>query len=61
MIDTEKLKEKYSPEGSVLRNLQLEMLDELLLLDKVCKENGLTYYLSSGTALGAVRHHAFIP
>ena len=61
MIDTGKLKEKYSPEGSVLRNLQLEMLDELLLLDKVCKENGLTYYLSSGTALGAVRHHAFIP
>jgi lipopolysaccharide cholinephosphotransferase len=61
MVDTEKLKEKYSPEGSALRNLQREMLDELLLLDKVCKENGLVYYLSSGTALGAVRHNAFIP
>ena len=61
MVDTEKLKEKYSPEGSALRGLQREMLDELLVLDKVCKENGLTYYLSSGTALGAVRHQAFIP
>lgn len=61
MVDTEKLKEKYSPEGSALRGLQMEMLDELLVLDKVCKENGLTYYLSSGTALGAVRHQAFIP
>ena len=61
MVDTEKLKEKYSPEGSALRNLQHEMLDELLVLDKICKDNGLTYYLSSGTALGAVRHQAFIP
>lgn len=61
MVDTEGLRQKYSPEGSVLRNLQFEMLDELLLLDKICKENGLTYYLSSGTALGAVRHQGFIP
>lgn len=61
MVDTEGLRQKYSPDGSALRNFQLEMLDELLLLDKICKENGLTYYLSSGTALGAVRHNAFIP
>lgn len=60
-VDTAKLKERYSPEGSALRNLQHEMLEELMVLDKICKENGLTYYLSSGTALGAVRHHAFIP
>lgn len=61
MIDTEVLRQEYSPDGSVLRNLQLEMLEELHVLDSVCKENGLTYYLSSGTALGAVRHQAFIP
>lgn len=61
MVDTEGLRQKYSPDGSVLRNYQLEMIDALLLLDKVCKENGLTYYLSSGTALGAVRHQGFIP
>ena len=61
MVDTEGLREKYSPDGSPLRELQLKMVDELLLLDKLCKENGLTYYLSSGTALGAVRHQGFIP
>lgn len=61
MIDSEELRQKYSPDGSTLRNLQLEMLGMLHVLDKICKENGLTYYLSSGTALGAVRHHAFIP
>lgn len=36
----------------------LEILDELI---RVCKEQGLTYYLAYGTALGAVRHHGFIP
>ena len=61
MVDTEGLREKYSPDGSLLRKLQLEMLEELIVLDKIYKDNGLTYYLSSGTALGAVRHQAFIP
>lgn len=61
MVDTEALRQKYSPEGSPLRKLQQKMMEELLFLDKICKENGLTYYLSSGTALGAVRHHGFIP
>lgn len=61
MVDTEALRQKYSPDGSPLRELQLKMVEEVLFLDRICKENGLTYYLSSGTALGAVRHHAFIP
>lgn len=30
-------------------------------LDSVCKANGIDYMLFSGTALGAVRHHGFIP
>lgn len=33
----------------------------LLVFDKVCRENELTYFLDSGTALGAVRHGGFIP
>lgn len=37
------------------------MLDMLLEYDNVCKKYGLTYYLWSGSMLGAVRHHGFIP
>ena len=37
---------------------QIEVLKEV---DRVCKELGLTWYLLSGTLLGAVRHQGFIP
>jgi len=36
-------------------------LDLLHLLDKVCSRYGLKYYADSGTLIGAVRHHGFIP
>ena len=36
----------------------LQMMDEF---DQFCKENGLRYYLSGGTLLGAIRHKGFIP
>ena len=36
-------------------------LNLLLKLDEVCKKNDLRYFLDSGTLLGAVRHHGFIP
>lgn len=55
------LQQKYNPEGSILRNAQLVMLDMLLYLDKICKENKIEYYLSDGNLLGAVRHKGFIP
>lgn len=28
---------------------------------KICEKHGLTYYIAFGTALGAIRHHGFIP
>ncbi|MCB1273835.1 MAG: LicD family protein [Leucobacter sp.] len=37
------------------------MLEMLLEFDKFCEKHGLTYYLSGGTLLGAVRHQGFIP
>ena len=61
MINNEELRQKYSPEGSALRNLQNKMLEEVLFLDKICRENNLTYFLTGGSALGAIRHHGFIP
>ena len=44
-----------------LRTLQLFELDMLRDIKRVCEANGLCYYLYSGTLLGAVRHHGFIP
>lgn len=44
-----------------LRSLQLHELKILKAIKAVCEKNGLTYYLDSGTLLGAVRHRGFIP
>lgn len=37
------------------------MLEMLIAFDEFCQKHGLTYYLSGGTLLGAVRHKGFIP
>jgi len=41
-----------------LRKVQLEILDEFV---SICEENNLSYFLTAGTLLGAVRHKGFIP
>lgn len=41
-----------------LKRIELEILVEI---DKYCSENGIEYFLDSGTLLGAVRHKGFIP
>jgi lipopolysaccharide cholinephosphotransferase len=64
MIDAklqQSLRERFNPDGSMLRRQQLRMLDILLYVDRVCKEHNIRYWLSSGTLLGAVRHGGFIP
>lgn len=60
-MQLEELKQRYNPDGSVLRNQQLKMLDMLLYVDAICREHSLKYWLAYGTLLGAVRHHGFIP
>ena len=52
---------KYNGEGTALREAQKKMLSILLEFDRVCRKNGLTYWLDFGTLLGAVRHGGFIP
>lgn len=61
MIDNKALKEKYNPEGSKLRKNQLELVEVLVDLAKICDENNIKWWLSSGTLLGAARHGGFIP
>ena len=48
-------------ENSKLRNLQLCELEILKYFINICERNNLTYYISGGTYLGAVRHKGFIP
>ncbi len=44
-----------------LRKVQLAMLDMAREIKRVCDENGINYFLDSGTLIGAVRHKGFIP
>ena len=64
MIDSQtniKLIERFSPKGSLLDKHHQRLLEILIYFDKICRENNIRYWLSSGTALGAVRHGGFIP
>ena len=44
-----------------IKELQQIELGILLDVDRVCREEGIEYFLGEGTLLGAVRHHGFIP
>lgn len=64
MIDNNlqnELRNRYNPEGSSVRRMQMRMLEMLRFLDKVCQDNNIVYWLDSGTLLGAQRHGGFIP
>lgn len=55
------LEKQYNFRDSLLRQHQLRMLDILQEVDQVCNNHGITYWISDGTLLGAVRHKGFIP
>lgn len=57
----EYLRQKYNPEGSMLRRDQLHLLSMVEHFDGLCKKMNLNWWLSSGTLLGAARHGGFIP
>lgn len=61
MIDQETLRQRFNPDGSLLRRQQMRMLEILLEVDRICKKHDIKYWLSSGTLIGAARHKGFIP
>lgn len=52
---------RIAPEARTRRKLQLCQLNIARDVDRICRENGLKYYMVGGTLLGAVRHGGFIP
>lgn len=48
----------YKGKLSRLKELEIQMLQEV---DRICRENGLSYFLAGGSLLGAVRHNSIIP
>ena len=44
-----------------IEDIHQRILKILVVVDKVCREHGIRYWLSDGTMLGAVRHGGFIP
>ena len=44
-----------------IRKLHLVELNLLKKYVEICEKEKLTYYISAGTMLGAVRHHGYIP
>ena len=60
-IDHEALRERFNPEGSLLRRMQHRMTEMLGEIDKICRRHNLKYWLCSGTLLGCVRHGGYIP
>jgi lipopolysaccharide cholinephosphotransferase len=51
--------EFYTIEG--LEEMQEELLSQLAIVDEVCREYGLSYWLDGGTLIGALRHGEPIP
>ncbi len=50
---------EYTPQLlESMQQIELEMLTEL---DRICRENEISYQADGGTLLGAVRHQGFIP
>lgn len=48
-------------DSATLDRLHATQIEILCEIDRICRLNNINYFLDSGTALGAIRHHGFIP
>lgn len=53
--------DKWYSEDLDLHLIQKRMLEMIEIIDVICKRNNISYWLGSGSALGAIRHRGFIP
>lgn len=44
-----------------IQKLQHYLLEDLIIIDSICKKHNIKYWLDGGTLLGAIRHKGFIP
>lgn len=44
-----------------IKKVQDKILEIMIYIDKICRDNQIHYWIMGGTALGAVRHNGFIP
>ena len=51
----------FAYEQETLRKLQRVELEMLQEFDRVCQKYGIEYFALFGAAIGAIRHHGFIP
>jgi lipopolysaccharide cholinephosphotransferase len=51
--------EYYTING--LEEMQNQLLQQLAIVDEICRENNLSYWLDGGTLIGALRHGQPIP
>ena len=51
----------YNYDRDELRKIQEKKLEMLVDIASFCENNNITYWLDSGTLLGAIRHGGFIP
>ena len=51
----------YNPESSTLRKAQMRMVEIMQVVDAICQQHHIPYFLDGGSLIGAVRHEGFIP
>lgn len=51
----------YNPDHSKLRHDQMTMVEILDYFAEICRQNDITWWMSSGSLLGTARHEGFIP